>query len=94
MAVKTITIDREAYELLSACKLPGESFSRVIKRTLRDERYTASHLLAHLDQILLGEDTVMAIESVVKERERHLLEPSGPPHRCALRLLGRADSHQ
>ena len=75
MAVKTITIDLEAYELLAACKRPGESFSRVIKRTLRDERYTASHLLAHLDEVLLGEDTVMAIKAVVKERERHL--PAG-----------------
>ena len=78
----------------AARKRPGESFSRVIKRTLRDERYTASHLLAHLDEILLGEDTVMAIEAVVKERERHLPEPGGPPHGSALRLRERVDSHQ
>ena len=69
MAVKTITIDLESYELLAARKRPGESFSRVIKRTLRDERYTASHLLEHLDEVLLAEDTVTAIEAVVKERE-------------------------
>ena len=75
MAVKTITIDLEAYELLATRKRPGESFSGVVKRTLGDERYTASHLLAHLDEVLLGEDTVMAIEAVVKERERHL--PAG-----------------
>ena len=75
MAVKTITIDLESYEMLAARKRPGESFSRVIKRTLRDERYTASHLLAHLDEVLLGEDTVTAVEAVVKERERHLPEP-------------------
>ena len=68
MAVKTITIDMESYELLAARKRPGESFSRVIKRTLRDERYTASHLLEHLDEVLLAEDTVTAIEAVVKER--------------------------
>ncbi len=75
MAVKTITIDLESYELLAARKRPGESFSRVIKRTLRDERYTASHLLEHLDEVLLAEDTVTAIEEVVSERERHLPEP-------------------
>ncbi len=75
MAVKTITIDLESYELLAARKRPGESFSRVIKRTLRDERYTASHLLEHLDEVLLAEDTVTAIEEVVNERERHLPEP-------------------
>jgi predicted CopG family antitoxin len=69
MAVKTITIDMESYELLAARKRPGESFSRVIKRTLRDERYTASHLLEHLDDVLLGEETVTAIEAVVEERE-------------------------
>ena len=69
MAVKTITIDMESYELLASRKRPGESFSRVIKRTLRDERYTATHLLEHLDEVLLAEDTVTAIEAVVKERE-------------------------
>ena len=69
MAVKTITIDLESYELLAARKRPGESFSRVIKRTLRDERYTARYLLEHLDEVLLAEDTVTAIEAVVQERE-------------------------
>jgi predicted CopG family antitoxin len=69
MAVKTITIDLESYELLAARKRPGESFSRVIKRTLRDERYTASHLLEHIDEVLLAEDTLAALETVVKERD-------------------------
>ena len=75
MAVKTITIDLESYELLAACKRPGESFSRVIKRTLRDERYTASHLLEHLDDVLLAEDTVEAVEALVDERERDVPGP-------------------
>jgi hypothetical protein len=47
----------------------------VIKRTLRDERYTASHLLEHLDEVLLAEDTVTAIEAVVKEREHDQPDP-------------------
>ena len=75
MAVKTITIDLESYELLAARKRPGESFSRVIKRTLRDERYTASHLLEHIDEVLLAEDTLAALETVVNERERDRPDP-------------------
>ena len=75
MAVKTITIDLESYELLAARKRPGESFSRVIKRTLRDERYTASHLLEHIDEVLLAEDTLAALETVVNERELDRPDP-------------------
>lgn len=75
MAVKTITIDVESYELLAARKRPGESFSRVIKRTLQDERYTASHLLEHIDEVLLAEDTLAALETVVNERERDRPDP-------------------
>ena len=75
MAVKTITIDLESYELLAARKRPGESFSRVIKRTLQDERYTASHLLEHIDEVLLAEDTLAALETVVNERERDRPDP-------------------
>ena len=75
MAVKTITIDLESYELLATRKRPGESFSRVIKRTLRDERYTASHLLDHLDEVLLAEDTVTAMAEVVNEREHDWPDP-------------------
>lgn len=75
MAVKTITIDLKSYELLAARKRPGESFSRVIKRTLQDERHTASHLLDHLDEVLLAEDAVGAVEAVVSERERDVPGP-------------------
>ena len=47
MAVKTITIDMEAYELLAQNKREGQSFSQVIKAHF-GERPTAGRLLARL----------------------------------------------
>lgn len=35
MAAKTIALDAEAYELLARSKRPGETFSEVVRRTLR-----------------------------------------------------------
>lgn len=35
MSAKTIALDEEAYELLSKAKRPGETFSHVVKRTVR-----------------------------------------------------------
>jgi len=37
MATKTLTITEEAYELLSANKLPQESFSQVIQKHFKKE---------------------------------------------------------
>jgi predicted CopG family antitoxin len=47
MAVKTITIDIEAYELLARHKAEGQSFSQVIKAHF-GEQPTAGRLLARL----------------------------------------------
>lgn len=67
MAVKTITIDMEAYGLLAAQKRGNESFSRVIKRRLRPER-TAAALLARLPELALEEATLDAIDRLVAAR--------------------------
>ncbi|MCX7014232.1 MAG: antitoxin VapB family protein [Candidatus Sumerlaeota bacterium] len=67
MAVKTITIDMEAYELLAREKRPNESFSKVIKRRLRPE-CTASELLRHLSELALDEDALDRVEEVVRGR--------------------------
>jgi hypothetical protein len=67
MAVKTITIDMEAYEALSAAKRANESFSRVIKRRFRPE-CTASALRAALPSCLVSKETLDRIEDVVRSR--------------------------
>ena len=67
MAVKTITIDLEAYELLAAEKRGDESFSKVIKRRLRPA-CTAANLLENLDAVVLSEGALDKIEEVVSRR--------------------------
>ena len=67
MAVKTITIDLEAYRLLVAEKRAGESFSMVIKRRLRPE-HTAAALLRSIGEITLAEDTLDHIEELIRTR--------------------------
>ena len=68
MAVKTITIDLEAYELLSRRKTPGLSFSQVIKLHFAPGR-TAKDLLAAGRANPLRPETLAAVESVVRGRK-------------------------
>ena len=70
MAVKTITIDLNAYELLARHKRPGQSFSKVIKEHF-GQRKTAAALLRALPSLTLQEETLKHIEAQVKERHRH-----------------------
>jgi len=73
VAVKTITIDLEAYRLLAADKRESESFSKVIKRRLRPVR-TARALLADLDRLVLAEDTLDHVDEVIRARADHMAD--------------------
>jgi len=70
MAVKTITIDTDAYELVARAKQPRQSFSTVIKQHC-GPRKTAAALLRTLPSLTLQEETLDASEAQVKERRRH-----------------------
>ena len=69
MAVKTITIDMEAYEVLVKHKRANESFSQVIKRTFADERYTAKHLIENLSEVSLSNEALDRIDEVSSRNE-------------------------
>lgn len=74
MAVKTITIDLEAYEALAKQKRANESFSQVIKRTFSEERYTAKHLLENLSEVSLSEEALDRIEEIRRRNESEYSE--------------------
>jgi predicted CopG family antitoxin len=69
MAVKTITIDLEAYEALARCKRKGDSFSRVIKEHF-GRRRTGRDLAVMLKTLRLADDTLAGAEKLVRERRR------------------------
>ncbi len=67
MPVKTITIDLEAYEILSRHKRAGQSFSQVIKERL-GRRTTGRDLLDAVRRLRLEEETLDAIDAEVRAR--------------------------
>ena len=69
MAVKTITIDLEAYEALVRRKRKGDSFSRVIKEHF-GRRRTGRDLAAMLKTLRLADDTLAGAEKLVRARRR------------------------
>jgi predicted CopG family antitoxin len=71
MAVKTVTIDMEAYELLSRYKREGQSFSQVVKEHFSSAK-KGRDLMAVLRQVSLAEETLDAIEAQVERRAAHV----------------------
>ena len=69
MAVKTITIDMEAYELLSRHKRGGLSFSEVIKKHFGPQP-TAGGFRERLRSARLSEATLDAVEQQVAARRK------------------------
>lgn len=68
MAVKTITIDMEAYGLLSVRKVAGQSFSQVIRAHFAPQP-TAGRFLARVRASRLSANTLDAIERQVQVRK-------------------------
>ena len=71
MAVKTITIDVEAYDLLFRNKREGQSFSQVIKEHFSGAK-RGRDLRAALREASLSEETLDAIETQIKNRQAHI----------------------
>lgn len=69
MAVKTITIDVEAYEALARRKRPGQSFSQVIKQHFAGGS-TGRDLLAAVKRISISEPTLDAVAAQIRARRR------------------------
>jgi predicted CopG family antitoxin len=69
MAVKTITIDLEAYEALARRKRPGQSFSQLIKQHFAGGS-TGRDLLEAVKRFTLSDEAVDVVEAQIRARRR------------------------
>jgi predicted CopG family antitoxin len=69
MAVKTITIDLEAYDALARHKMPGQSFSQVIKAHFGPKKTVVAFRRA-LRDASLSDHTLAAVDEVVRTRRK------------------------
>ena len=67
MAVKTITIDLDAYKALSRHKKPGQSFSQANK----EPRKSIGDLLTILKDVRVSEETLDVIEAQIRARREN-----------------------
>jgi len=70
MAVKTITIDMEAYDLLSSHKEEGQSFSRVIKAHFGPQP-TVARFRRLVGASRLDPRTLDTMDQQVRARKKH-----------------------
>lgn len=78
MATTTISLTREAYEVLCKLKRDGQSFSEVILENLRPQARTAGELLDQLEHHFEGAKLFnpRRIEQVRADRGRRSHRPS------------------